>query len=219
MRLIRVGRFLASATWLIPVLCVLGSVGLAFGTIAIDRHFEYELIPRSITGSPTAAQTLLGTFAGSTATLAGLVLTPTTVAIQLAIGQFSPRIVGALLQDRTNQITIGLLTGTFAYSMLILLEVDDQANGDAGAVPGLSILVAFVLMLTSLITLLLYVSHTGQSLRAAALIDLVGDRTRKATRPHLPEHERRSRSDERRDRRTAARRRHSCRARGPGGRS
>jgi hypothetical protein len=52
-----------------------------------------------VTGPPTAAQTVLSTIATSMVTLITIVLTVTTVAVQLAMGQFSPRIVGALLQD------------------------------------------------------------------------------------------------------------------------
>ena len=41
---------MASNLWLLPVLCVLGGVVLSVGTIAVDRWFDYTLIPRWITG-------------------------------------------------------------------------------------------------------------------------------------------------------------------------
>ena len=76
-------------------------------------------------------------------TLAALVLTITLVVVQLAMGQFSPRIVQTFLQDRPSQLAIGLFVATFAHAMLTLREV--QFNG-AGQVPGLAIVVAFVLV-------------------------------------------------------------------------
>jgi uncharacterized membrane protein len=45
-------------------------------------------------------------------------------------------------------------------------------------VPGLAIVVAFVLVLVSIGVLVLYVHHIGQSLRVASLIELVGGKTR-----------------------------------------
>ena len=46
-----------------------------------------------------------------------------------------------------------------------------------GQVPGVAILVGFVLVLTSIAMLVLYVHHIGRSLRVSALIELVGNDT------------------------------------------
>lgn len=166
---------LRTNVWLIPLLCVLGGVVLSVVTIAIDRRYAYDLVPRRLTGGPTSVQTVLSTIATSTVTLGSLVLTVTMVAVQLAMGQFSPRIVAALLSDRRNQLAIGLFGATFMYALLVLREVDDQG---AGVVPGLSVVVAVALMLASIAVLFLFVQHAGRLLRASGLIDLVGDNTR-----------------------------------------
>jgi len=172
----RLARSVRSSLWLVPLLCVLGGVALAISTLAIDRRYDHDLVPRSLTGGPSSVQTMLSTIAMSTLTLATLVLTVLTVAVQLAMGQFSPRIVAALLNDRRNQLVIGLFGATFVYALLVLREVDDQGDG---VVPGLSVIVAVALMLTSLAGLFLFVQHSGRLLRASGLIDLVGENTRK----------------------------------------
>src|SRR3712207_7164528 len=56
-----------------------------------------------ISGTPSDAQTILSSFATAMVSLTSLVLTVTLVAVQLAMGQFSPRIVGALLNDRFSR--------------------------------------------------------------------------------------------------------------------
>jgi uncharacterized membrane protein len=172
---LRLPLALLTNVWLIPLLCVLGGVVLSVVTIAIDRRHAYDLVPRRLTGGPTSVQTILSTIATSTVTLGSLVLTVTMVAVQLAMGQFSPRIVAALISDRRNQLAIGLFGATFTYALLVLREVDDQG---AGVVPGLSVVVAVVLMLASIAVLFLFVQHAGRLLRASGLIDLVGDNTR-----------------------------------------
>jgi len=171
----RLARGLRSSLWLVPLLCVFGGVALSVATIAIDRRHDHELVSRGLTGGPTSVQTFLSTIATSTVTLGTLVLTVTTVAVQLAMGQFSPRIVAALLNDRQNQLVIGLFGATFVYALLVLREVDDQGGG---VVPGLSVVVAGVLMLASIAGLFLFVQHAGRLLRATGLIDLIGDNTR-----------------------------------------
>jgi uncharacterized membrane protein len=160
--------------WLLPLLWVLGGIGLSFATLAIDRATGHELVSQSITGTATAAQTILSTIASSMVTLTSVVLSLTLVAVQLAMGQFSPRIVRAILSDRRNQSAIGLFAATFAFSILVLREVDEKS----GQVPGLSVAVAYLLVLASVVGLILYLDRVGDSLRAAGLIDLVGDELR-----------------------------------------
>lgn len=159
--------------WALPLACMLAGVLLALATAAIDRSVD-DLVPRWITGPPTAGQTVLSTIATAMVTLITIVLTVTTVAVQLAMAQFSPRIVGALLQDRPSQLAHGLFAATFAFAVIGVSQVDDQAPG-GGSVPGLTILVAYVLVLASIVALILYVHHAGQSLRVASMVDLVGD--------------------------------------------
>ena len=166
-----------SSLWLVPASCVLVGVGVSVGTIALDRLLGPDLISQELTGGPDSALFILSAVATSMVTLAALVLTITMVVVQLAMGQFSPRIVRTILQDTTSQVAIGLFVGTFAHAMLTMREV--QFDGpDGGSVPGIAILTAFLLVIASIIVLVYYVHHLGQSLRVAALIELVGGRMR-----------------------------------------
>lgn len=176
MRLAQPFSRLATGLWFIPLTCVLAGVALSFGTIAIDKAFDYELVPEWISGGPDAAMEILATVAASMVSLAALVLTITMVVVQLAMGQFSPRIVQRILQDKPSQLAIGVFVGTFAHAMLTLREV--QTDG-AGVVPGVAVIVAFLLVVISIMVLVWYVHHIGRKLRVSALIELVGTDTRK----------------------------------------
>jgi uncharacterized membrane protein len=183
MRLFRLRYAIRSSLWLVPLLCLLTGALLVTGSLALDRRSGYSLVPQSVTGTPTDAQTILSVFATAMASLTSLVLTVTLVAIQLAMGQFSPRIVAALLSDRFSQLSIGLFGATFVVSVLTLRAVRDTGSG---TVPGLSMLLAYLLMFGSIVMLILFVHHAGQGLRAASLIDLVGDRTRSRIEREYP---------------------------------
>jgi uncharacterized membrane protein len=174
-----------SSLWLIPVLCVLAGVVLSVATIAIDHLFNFEVIPHWMTGGPDAALAVLTTIAVSMVSLAALVLTITMVVVQLAMGQFSPRIVQTFLQDKPSQLAIGLFVATFAHSMLAMREVRLEPDPQ---VPGVAVVVSYVLVLTSIAMLVLYVDHIGRSLRVSALIELVGNDTRRLLDEHFPEH-------------------------------
>jgi uncharacterized membrane protein len=168
---------LKSSLWFVPVVCVLGGAALSFGTIAVDRSFDYEALPTRLVGGPDAAAYILSTVAASMVSLTALVLTITMVVVQLAMGQFSPRIVQRILRDKPSQLAIGLFVATFVHAILALREV--TINGDGtGNVPGIALITAFVLVLVSIAVLVMYVHHIGQALRVSALIELVGDETR-----------------------------------------
>lgn len=158
--------------WLTPAACLVGGLLLGVGAVGLDRAFDYGLVPHAVTGGPSAAQTLLSTILTALVTLISVVLTVMTVAVQLAMGQFSPRIVSALLRDRANQLAFGLFGGTCVFTGVAIAAIDDQS----GRVPGITVVLGYLLALASLAVLFLYVDHAGQRLRASGLIDLVGDR-------------------------------------------
>jgi uncharacterized membrane protein len=102
------------------------------------------------------------------------------------MGQFSPRIVRAILHDRRSQLAVGLFIGAFAYSMTILREV----KGSGGPLPGLAIAVDYGLILAAIVVLVLYVHHTAQSIRVGGMVGWVADATRDEVErlfPALPE--------------------------------
>jgi uncharacterized membrane protein len=175
-----------SSLWLIPVLCVLAGGAIAAGTLALDRHWGYEALPRSLVGSPSAASAVLSTVAVAMVSLATLVLTITMVVVQLAMGQFSPRIVQRILRDKPSQFAIGLFVATFVHALLTLRAVTDNGDG-TGRVPGIALYAAFLLVIASIAVLVIYVQHIGQALRVSALIELVGKQTRKVIDDAYPD--------------------------------
>ena len=169
-------HWLRTSWWFWPLVCIGAGIALSLISVAVDRAFDGALVPRSLTGSPETALEILSTVAGSMVSLTALVLTVVLVVVQLAMGQFSPRIVASILQDKPSQFAIGIFVGTFAHAMLSLSQVD--ASEGAEFVPGVAIIVTFVLVIVSIMVLVLYVNHIGRRLRAASLIEAVGHQIR-----------------------------------------
>jgi uncharacterized membrane protein len=162
--------------WLLPLTCVLAGIGLAVALLSVDRSSGYHIVSKGVTGSAASVQTILTAASTALVTLTSVVLSLTLVAVQLAMGQFSPRIVRAILNDRRSQLAIGLFIGTFAYSMTVLREVNGKSSG--APVPGLAVIVDYGLILSAIVVLVLYVHHTAQSIRVGGLIGWVADETR-----------------------------------------
>lgn len=177
----RVGHYLKTTLWFVPLLFVLCGIAVSLVTTSID---DGQLIPSSITGDPEAALQILYLIAFSMLTLTGLVLSLVVVVVQLAMGVFSPRIVRQILQDRPSQAAIGLFAATFAHSVLAIRAVKTTGGG---SVPGLAVVVALVLALSCIATLVWYINHIGQSLRVAALVAWVAEDTVKALDHVYPE--------------------------------
>jgi uncharacterized membrane protein len=178
LRVSRLKNDLGASLWFVPVLCVLVGAAISFGTIAIDRAFDYEAIPSYLVGDPNAVTVILSTIAASMVSLFTLVLTITMVVVQLAMGQFSPRIVQRILRDKPSQLAIGLFIATFVHAILTVREVTNAGDG-TGHVPGIAVVTSFGLVFLSIVVLVLYVHHIGRALRVSELIELVGRDTRK----------------------------------------
>jgi uncharacterized membrane protein len=176
MRRYRIVHALAQRLWIIPSLGLLAGIVLSVVTVAIDRRNENGLLSQSIVGNAADAQSMLTTIATSVVTLTSMVLTVTLVAVQLAMGQFSPRIVRALLSDRGDQLAIALFGATFTFAVFSLRAVDTGPGGEA--VPGVTVLTALTLAVASAFALFVFVSHAAQQLRVGALVDFVGDELR-----------------------------------------
>jgi uncharacterized membrane protein len=76
--------------WLLPLTCVLAGIGLAVALLSVDR----SIVGTSVTGSAASVQTILTVASTALVTLTSVVLSLTLVAVQLAMGQFSPASCG-----------------------------------------------------------------------------------------------------------------------------
>ena len=159
--------------------------GDLFGTIALDRAFDYQAIPagagrstdlcdcnpehdRGLDGEPCGARA--DYHDGRRPAGDGAVLTPHRAA--------DPSRQAQPVRDRA-------FVATFVHAVLTLREVVDLGDG-TGQVPGIAVATSY-LLLASIAALVIYVHHIGQSLRVSALIELVGHDTRKLVDRRYPD--------------------------------
>jgi uncharacterized membrane protein len=179
----RIAEALRRQVWVIPLTGAAAGAGLSFVTVAIDRRYHFSLLPASPVGNPGDALYILTTIASSVVPLTTLVLTVTLVAVQLAMGQFSPRIVQALFDDRGDQLAIAVFGATFSFALFSLRAVP---AGPGTPVPGVTVWTAIALAIASGAALFFFVNHAGHRLRVGGFIDLVGDQLREELARRYP---------------------------------
>jgi uncharacterized membrane protein len=164
----------------LPLLVLLGGVLLEALVAAIDRESPGGLGPlERFSLPPDAAVTLLATIAGATVTTAGVVFSLLVVTLQLASGQFSPRVLRTFWRDRFGQVLIGLLLATFAFCVIALTQIDTSAP----TAPTLTLQVSMVLALGSIVVIVAYLNritrhqYVGKIMEriAAETLDLIAE--------------------------------------------
>lgn len=156
----------------LPFTMVAVSVALSQLTVWFDRRIGDDALPVWFNSSVESSRSILSAVAGGTITAASIVFSLTLVAVQLAASQFSPRVLRGFLGDRFQQIVMGTVVGTFSYSLFVLREVESDTNAVRVAfTPQLSIALALVLAVLSLIAILASIDHTAKGLRVGTVAD------------------------------------------------
>lgn len=158
--------------FLIPMLCVLGGVLLAQGMLLLDG-WALDLDSR-LGATVDSARTVLTTVAGATLTFAGIAFSVSLLLISMASNQFSPRVVHGMFRDPFNKRVMGLVVGTFTYCLVVLRAVRESVD-DAGdpVVPSISILLALVLGITSVLAIIAFINHSAHSMDVSRILNRV----------------------------------------------
>ena len=130
----------------------IGALQMDIGGGGVSTLFVRLLPPVN----PDTARTLLSTIAGSTMTVLSLVYSLTLIVFTLAAGNIGPRLIERFTNDRTTQVTAGLLVGTFVYTIVVLSRID------ADVVPRTATFGALVLTGATLVSLIVFIRSVAE---------------------------------------------------------
>ena len=165
--------------------------GMGFVLPALDAAVDDEL-PDSVTvllfsGGPEAARSVLQAISGSLITVTSLTFSLTVVTLQLASSQFSPRLLRTFTADRFVHATLALFLATFAFALTVLRSVRSETSGGTSFVPEFSVTVSFVLAITSVMGLVLFLAHLTREIRVETMMRRVNAETRDTIDRVFPE--------------------------------
>ncbi len=170
---------------LIPSVMLIGSIGLAFLMVEVDRiagwkPSKFHPWIGSLAGS--ASETVLSTIAGGMATIAGVVFSIAIVALQLASSQFGPHVLRSYLRDRGYQTALGFFTGAFVYSILVTGFVRAE-----GLVPYAATLAALVIAVGAMTMLIYFINHMANSIRIETVLHALARQAEESARDVFPD--------------------------------
>lgn len=168
-------RQLRESLWFLPSITVVVALVLAELLGAVTLASDDGAYPA--VASPDTARAILSTIATATITVTGLTFSITVLALQLAAGQYSPRLLRNFLADRGNQVVLSGLIGTFAYSLVLMRRVTDGTDQVEASVPALGLTLAIVLAVACVGLLVFFVDHVPDQLRVESIMERVARRT------------------------------------------
>ena len=168
--------------WFVPGLFVLGAFGLSFLILWADRNtaVRENWLPAS---SPGAAESLSATIAAGMLTFTGVVFSTTLVAIQLAGGQYSPRVVRVFVRSTLTHVTLGIFLATFVFALNTLVETRD---GSGARVPTFTILALYVMVVATLAAFITFCHGIVRLLRVQYLLRTVALHAQEAIERFVP---------------------------------
>ena len=128
---------------------------------------------------PDGAKAVLGALASSLLTFIVFAFSIILLAVQIAGGQLSPRIIARVFESRVAKLTLGVFVFSYAYSLAALGRIEDR-------VPQLPVLVAVLASLLSVALFLYLIQEASQSLRPVMILTRVADDTRRVIEAICP---------------------------------
>lgn len=168
--------------WLIPVLCVLGSVALAEGLVAFDEHVVQgsgltarfdPIFQIGVDGSRGLLSAIGGSVFGAAATAFSITIS----VIATTSTNYGPRLVGNFMSDRRNQWTLGVLVSTFVYTTLVLRHLRTLQDGSV-FVPHVAVYGAIVLAIADVFLLISFIHNIASSTQVESLVATVSSSLR-----------------------------------------
>ncbi len=167
---------LKSSLFFVPMIAVFLAAMLGFVSLAVDRNIDSVMtdLPIGFTSTVESARTLLGVIAGATISFAGIAFSVSLLIIQLASSQYSPRVVHTLFRDPFNKRVMALVVGTFTYCVVVLRSVRSPLDpGGEPVIPTLSVAVAVVLGIGSILAIVAFINHSAHSMDVSEILQRI----------------------------------------------
>ncbi|MGK2906283.1 MAG: DUF2254 domain-containing protein [Desulfuromonadales bacterium] len=180
---------LRSSFWFIPLLMVTGSIAFAVVLILAENVVFSKWLshwPLLFGVEAEGARQMLSTLAGSMMTVMGITFSMTLLALVLASGQYTSRILRNFMRNSVTQATLGAFASIFAYCLIVLRTIRSSGGVDE-FVPSLAVFFAFVMSLGGVVILIYFIHHIALSIQASSIIASVAQETNASIDRLLPE--------------------------------
>ncbi|AVZ76316.1 DUF2254 domain-containing protein [Streptomyces lunaelactis] len=132
---------------------------------------EYETV-RDLISFADDTKTIVTTISSAMMTFIGVVFSISLVAVQMASGQLTPRVVRIFVRSRISKLTLTVFLATFVFSLLVLTSYESEADPQrVTSVPLVQSVLTMVLVGLSLLLFIAYVSSTLRLMQVGPVVD------------------------------------------------
>ncbi len=157
-------KFRYAGQSLFVLLTLPAGIAFSIGALAplfviLERYFATgKLSPFILQFEAESARAVLSTIAGGAMTALSLTYSLVLVVFTLAAGNIGPRLLKRFTSELVNQVTAGIFGGTFLYAVGTLYFIQQDF------VPKITVFMAGVLAILSVMQLIYFVRHVSQSI-------------------------------------------------------
>lgn len=175
MRLEKFWDDLRASLWFRPAVWVVLLGATALILIALERSWSLSPLALQLYGllamEADGARIVLGTISGAMITATTLAFSLVIVAVMQTANAYSPRILRLYLSDNVNQNVLGILIGTFLFSLLTLRAVN--TSEESRFLPSLTVIITIFLSLFSIAAFIYFLDHVAHSVEVDNIISLI----------------------------------------------
>jgi uncharacterized membrane protein len=170
----RIRHYIRNSIVVLPVLGIVAGIT----TIRLLHSVEQQLgWPSSL--SPEAARIVVGTLSAAMLTFIVFLSSTLLLAVQLASGQLTPRIIAFVFRDPVTKFSLTVFVYSFTLSLAVLIRIEDR-------VPGLTSRLAIWGCVASLCTFFYLIDHVGKVLRPSGVLKAIGAKGRQVIESVYP---------------------------------
>jgi uncharacterized membrane protein len=172
----RIRHYIGNSIAVLPVLGIVAALVTTWLLHRIEKSMGWE---SSL--SPEAARIVIGTLAAAMLTFIVFLSSTLLVAVQLASGQLTPRIIAFVFRDPVTKFALTVFVFTFTLALAVLVRIEDK-------VPVLTPRLATWGCVVSLCVFFYLIDHVGKQLRPSGVLKQIGVTGRKVIKSVYPRH-------------------------------
>lgn len=169
------GKLFESA-WFIPAVISIGYVILAGILLYIDERIEHKYWAWTsvLQIGTSGVRQVLSVTTGAVVSLIGVVFSLSMVVLTLAANQFGSKVLQNFLSNSKNKVVMGLLIGTFLFSLTLLAYIDTSQDSSQHT-PVIAFITSLVLTVIAVVSILYFTHNISVSIQADQVISVIAE--------------------------------------------
>lgn len=162
-----------------PAIIAIAFLALSWGMLEVDfsdfgKQVKSGLSWLSLRDASTA-RSIISTVAGAIISLTVFSFSMVMIVLNQAASQMSNRVLNSMIENRFQQVVLGIYIGTIVYALFLLSTIRDNSNGLN--VPALSIYLLLLLTVIDIFLFIYFLDYVTQTVKYETVINRIKKHT------------------------------------------